>query len=65
MLTVDSVIKMLRNPVYIGKIASKHGVSKGLHVGLIPDEVYEDVQATLDGTRKPATPPSATARAFQ
>lgn len=56
MLTVDSFIKMLRNPVYIGKIASKYGLSKGLHVGLIPAEVFEDVQATLDGTRKPPTP---------
>jgi hypothetical protein len=53
-LTVDTFVKMLRNPVYIGKIATKYGVFKGLHVGLIPAEVFENVQATLDGTRNPA-----------
>jgi site-specific DNA recombinase len=34
-LTVDTFVKMLRNPVYIGKMATRHGVSKGKHVGLI------------------------------
>ncbi len=62
---LDPFVNMLRNPVYIGKIASKYGVSKGLHVGLIPAEVFEDVHATLDGTRRPPTPPQATARAFR
>jgi len=55
-LAADTFVEMLRNPVYIGKIASKYGLSKGLHVGLVPEEVFEDVQATLDGTRKPPTP---------
>jgi DNA invertase Pin-like site-specific DNA recombinase len=54
-LTLDTFVKMLKNPVYIGKMATKYGVVKGLHTGLIAPEVFEDVQAVLDGRRKRAT----------
>ena len=29
-LTLDTFVKMLKNPVYIGKMATKYGVVKGL-----------------------------------
>ena len=49
MLTVETFVEMLRNPVYIGRIASRYGLSKGLHVGLVTGEVFEDPEDTLDG----------------
>lgn len=61
---LDAFVNMLRNPVYIGKIASKYGVSKGLQVGLIPAEVFGDVQATLDGTRKQSNPSQRNGEGF-
>jgi len=64
MLTVETFVEMLRNPVYIGRIASRYGLSKGLHVGLVTGEVFEDVQATLDGTRKPPTPSQRNRESF-
>jgi hypothetical protein len=43
--------RMLRNPVYIGKIRSKHGTFNGLHEPLVTDETFLAVQQVLDGKK--------------
>lgn len=46
----------LKNPIYIGKIRYKGEVLAGEHSGIVPEEIFDDVQAALakngDGRRK-------------
>ncbi len=39
---------ILKNPAYIGKISHKGKIHEGLHEGIIPRDVWEEVQARLE-----------------
>lgn len=39
---------ILKNPIYIGKIRHKDTIYNGQHEALIPDEIWQRVQASLD-----------------
>ena len=56
-LTVDSFIRLLKNPVYIGKIPSKkYGVHAGLHTPLVSETTFRNVQLILKGKRPVSAP---------
>lgn len=38
---------ILKNPAYIGKISHKGKIHEGLHEGIIPPDIWEEVQAKL------------------
>lgn len=39
---------ILNNPLYIGKIVHKQNIYKGLHEGIVDQELWDDVQAILE-----------------
>jgi site-specific DNA recombinase len=45
----QSFIQMLRNPVYAGFVVSGELKAKGLHTPIVSEEVFQRVQAVLDG----------------
>jgi len=44
-----TVHKMLRNPIYMGEFAWKHKVYRGTHELIVSRELWDRVQAVLDG----------------
>lgn len=44
-----ALYSMLRNPIYIGKIRHKDQIYDGLHPGIIDQDLWDKVQASLDG----------------
>lgn len=44
-----ALYSILRNPIYIGKIRHKDQIYKGLHPGIIDQDLWDRVQASLDG----------------
>ncbi len=57
-ISANGVYKMLRNPIYAGLVYGKmleHPV-KGLHVGLISVEDFEDISGILNGRKKTLRP---------
>jgi site-specific DNA recombinase len=56
-LTPHVFLKMLRNPVYIGKMNSKKwGTIKGLHEPIVNEQVFRNVQLVLSGKKPVAAP---------
>src|SRR5260370_7488582 len=56
-LTLHVFLKMLRNPVYIGKMKSKKwGTAQGLHKPIVSEHAFRNVQLILNG-KKPIVPP--------
>ena len=54
-MTVGQFSRMLRNPVYIGKIPSKrYGTQPGIHQPCVSEATFRRVQLILDG-KKPTT----------
>lgn len=54
-ITKKYIWKMLRNPVYAGRVTSDlvdGKIFNGLHQGIISSEVFEDIQAILDGRKR-------------
>lgn len=53
-LSFQTVHKVLRKPVYIGKVESRLFPGRqidGLHVGIIPQDLWDRVQERISGTR--------------
>ena len=57
-LTLNTFLKMLRSPVYIGQMKSKKwGMTcKGLHSPLVSEQVFRNVQLILNGKKPIAAP---------
>jgi site-specific DNA recombinase len=56
-LTLHVFLKMLRNPVYIGKTKSKKwGTAQGLHQAIVSEQVFRNVQLVLSGKKPIAAP---------
>ena len=56
-LTLHTTLKMLRNPVYIGKMrAKKWGTVQGNHKPLIDERMFKNVQLILKGKKPVAAP---------
>jgi DNA invertase Pin-like site-specific DNA recombinase len=49
--TARRVLAVLRNPVYVGRFAEGDGTRPGCHDGIVPPEMFEDVQLLLDQRR--------------
>lgn len=48
----DTVINMARNPIYIGKVRHGDKMNKGQHEGIIPENLFQKVNAKLGGNGK-------------
>jgi site-specific DNA recombinase len=56
-LTLHVFLKMLRNPVYIGKMKSKKwGTAQGLHKPIVGEHTFRNVQLVLSGKKPIAAP---------
>ncbi len=56
-LTAHTFVSMLRNPVYIGQMQSKKwGTLKGLHVPIVSEHTFRNVQLILKGKKPTAAP---------
>ena len=55
-LSKDQLYRMLRNPIYIGKIKYDGKVYQGQHEGIIDPEVWKNVNALLPGERRAPRP---------
>jgi DNA invertase Pin-like site-specific DNA recombinase len=50
--TKPKVIRLLSNPVYIGKIGYKDEIYPGQHEAIVPDELFQEVQRLLRKNRE-------------
>ena len=57
--SVNTLRKVLVNPVYAGKIRGKTGLHDGVHEGIIDLETWNQVQHMLKDNRAPWRPPQA------
>lgn len=53
-----SILGLLRNPVYIGKVRYRGAIYDGRHPGIIDPDVFSDVQAILNANRVTRKSPS-------
>jgi len=53
--TRGHIYQLLSNPIYVGKVRHKEEVFDGLHAAIIRDEVWDQVQATLEQNRNDRT----------
>ena len=51
MFSVQSMVRILTNPVYIGKITWNQQVYEGKHEAIIEEEIFDRVQKILDSNR--------------
>ena len=50
--TKPSLRRLLTNPIYIGRITCGDEVHDGQHDGIVPTDLFEDVQSLLDENRR-------------
>lgn len=49
--TKDALLRVLKNPLYIGQVRAEEGVVQGEHEGILDPEIFEQVQEKLGSER--------------